>query len=95
MLLMVFFSTFKVKESCSLKEIKRLRKETNIKFRITFTSTSAYVKFEYVVPTAIFVARKYESKLEQFDTVTIRFNVNAILIENKHIVVSRVIVNAS
>jgi hypothetical protein len=71
---------------CSLKEIERLRKKTNTKFPILFTSTSAYVKFEYAVRTAIFVARKYESKLDQFDTLNIRFNMDGTLIGNKHIV---------
>lgn len=71
---------------CSLKEIERLRKKTNTKFPILFTSTSAYVKFEYAVRTAVFVARKYESKLEQFDTLNIRFNMDGTLIGNKHIV---------
>ncbi|CAF4393488.1 unnamed protein product, partial [Adineta steineri] len=49
-------------------------------------STSAYVKFEYAVRTAIFVARKYEPKLEQHDTLNIRFNMDSTLIGNKHIV---------
>ena len=71
---------------CSLKEIERLRKKTNGKFPILFTSTSAHVKFEYAVRTAIFVARKYESKLEKFDTLNIRFNMDGTLIGNKHIV---------
>ena len=71
---------------CSLKEIERLRKKTNTKFPILFTSTSAYVRFEYAVRTAIFVARKYESKLEQFSTLSIRFNMDGTLIGNKHIV---------
>ncbi|CAM4813177.1 unnamed protein product [Rotaria magnacalcarata] len=71
---------------CSLKVIERLRKKTNGKFPILFTSTSAHVKFEYAVRAAIFVARKYESKLEQFDTRNIRFNMGGTLIENKHIV---------
>ena len=72
---------------CLLKEIERLRKKTNSKFPILFTPTSAYVKFEYAVRTAIFVARKYETKLEQLDTLNICFNMNGTLIGNKHIVV--------
>ncbi|CAF1658774.1 unnamed protein product, partial [Rotaria magnacalcarata] len=71
---------------CSLKEIERLRKKPNGKFPILFTSTSAHVKFEYAVRTAIFVARKYESKLEQFNILNIRFNMDGTLIGNKHIV---------
>jgi len=71
---------------CSLKEIERLRKKTNSKFPIIYTKISAYVKFEYAVRTAIFVARKYEQKLEQFDTLNIRFNMDGTLIGNKHIV---------
>ncbi|CAF1999488.1 unnamed protein product [Rotaria magnacalcarata] len=74
------------KKLYSLKEIERLRKKTNTKFPILFTSTSAYVKFEYAVRTAIFVARKHELKLDQFDTLTIRFNMDGTLIGNKHIV---------
>ena len=71
---------------CSIKEIERLRKKTNAKFPILFTSTSAYVKFDYAVRTAIFVARKYEFKLEQFGTINIRFNMDGTSIGNKHIV---------
>ncbi|CAF0854002.1 unnamed protein product [Adineta steineri] len=74
------------KKLYSLKEIEKLRKQTNAKFPILFTSTSAYVKFEYAVRTAIFVARKYEPKLEQHDTLNIRFNMDGTLIGNKHIV---------
>ena len=74
------------KKIYSLKEIEGLRKQTNAKFPILFTSTSAYVKFEYAVRTAIFVARKYEPKLEQYDTLNIRFNMDGTLIGNKHIV---------
>ena len=72
---------------CSLKEIERLRTKTNSKFPILFTPTSAYVKFEYAVRTARFVVRKYEPKLEQLDTLNIRFNMDSTLIGNKHIVV--------
>ncbi|CAF2158076.1 unnamed protein product [Rotaria magnacalcarata] len=71
---------------CSLKEIERLRKKTNGKLPILFTSTSAHIKFEYAVRTAIFVARKYESKLEQFNILNIRFDMDGTLIGNKHIV---------
>jgi hypothetical protein len=67
------------KKLYSLTEIERLRKETNSKFPICFTKTSAYVKFEYVVRTAIFVARHHEPKLEQFDTLNIRFNMDGTL----------------
>ncbi|CAF4777851.1 unnamed protein product, partial [Rotaria sp. Silwood2] len=74
------------KKLYSLKEIERLRKETNKKFPIIYTKTSAYVRFEYAVRTAIFVARKYEQKLEQFDILNIRFNMDGTLIGNKHIV---------
>ena len=74
------------KKLYSLTEIERLRKETNSKFPISFTKTSAYVKFEYAVRTAIFVARQHEPKLEQFDTLNIRFNMDGTLIGNKHIV---------
>jgi len=70
----------------SLAEIERLREETNLKFPIQYTKTSAYVRFEYAVRTAIFVARKYEPKLENFDTLNIRFNMDGTLIGNKHIV---------
>ncbi|CAF1684123.1 unnamed protein product, partial [Adineta ricciae] len=70
----------------SLKEIERLRKKTNSRFPILHTKTSAYVRFEYAVRTAIFVARKYEQKLDQFDTLNIRFNMDGTLIGNKHIV---------
>jgi hypothetical protein len=70
----------------SLKEIERLRKKTNSKFPILYTKTSAYVRFEYAVRTAIFVARKYQQKLEEFDTLNIRFNMDGTLIGNKHIV---------
>ena len=70
----------------SLKEMERLRKKTNEKFRIIVTSTSAYVKFEYAVRTAIFVARKYDLKLDQYKTLSIRFNMDGTLIGNKHIV---------
>ncbi|CAF3453712.1 unnamed protein product [Rotaria sp. Silwood2] len=73
------------KKLYSLKEIERLRKETNKKFPIIYTKTSAYVRFEYAVRTAIFVARKYEQKLEQFDILNIRFNMDGTLIGNKHI----------
>ncbi|CAF1492503.1 unnamed protein product [Rotaria sp. Silwood1] len=74
------------KKLYSLKEIERLRKKTNTKFPILFTSSSAYVKFEYAVRTAIFVARKHEMKLDQVDTLHIRFNMDGTLIGNKHIV---------
>lgn len=74
------------KKLFSLKEIERLRKKTNSKFPILHTKTSAYVRFEYAVRTAIFVARKYEQKLDQFDTLNIRFNMDGTLIGNKHIV---------
>ncbi|CAF4905648.1 unnamed protein product, partial [Rotaria sp. Silwood1] len=74
------------KKLCSLAEIERLRKETNSKFPILFTKTSAYVRFEYAIRTAIFVARKHEPKLEQFDTLNVRFNMDGTLIGNKHIV---------
>ena len=74
------------KKLFSLKEIERLRKKTNNKFPILFTKTSAYVRFEYAVRTAVFVARKYEQKIEQFDTLNIRFNMDGTLIGNKHIV---------
>ncbi|CAF1571574.1 unnamed protein product, partial [Adineta steineri] len=74
------------KKIFSLKEIERLRKKTNSKFPILHTKTSAYVRFEYAVRTAIFVARKYEQKLDQFDTLNIRFNMDGTLIGNKHIV---------
>ena len=74
------------KKLYSLAEIERLRKETNFKFPIQYTKTSAYVRFEYAVRTAIFVARKYEPKLENFDTLNIRFNMDGTLIGNKHIV---------
>ena len=74
------------KKLCSLSEIERLRKETNSKFPILFTKTSAFVKFEYAVRTAIFVARKHEPKLEQFDVLNVRFNMDGTLIGNKHIV---------
>ncbi|CAF3937203.1 unnamed protein product [Rotaria sp. Silwood1] len=74
------------KKLYSLKEIERLRKETNKKFPIIYTKISAYVRFEYAVRTAIFVARKYEQKLEQFDILNIRFNMDGTLIGNKHIV---------
>ena len=46
------------KKLYSLVEIERLRKETNAKFPLCGSSTSAYVKFEYAVRTAIFVALK-------------------------------------
>ena len=68
------------KKIYSLKEIEGLRNQTNAKFPILFTSTSAYVKFEYAVRTAIFVARKYKPKLEQYDTLNIRFNMDGTLI---------------
>ncbi|CAF1376509.1 unnamed protein product, partial [Rotaria sordida] len=74
------------KKLCSLAEIERLRIKTNSKFPILFTKTSAYVRFEYAVRTAIFVARKHEPKLEQFDTLNVRFNMDGTLIGNKHIV---------
>ncbi|CAF3288681.1 unnamed protein product [Rotaria socialis] len=74
------------KKLVSLKEIERLRKKTNSKFPILHTKTSAYVRFEYAVRTAIFVACKYEHKLDQFDTLNIRFNMDGTLIGNKHIV---------
>ncbi|CAF4416023.1 unnamed protein product [Rotaria sp. Silwood2] len=74
------------KKLYSLSEIERLRKETNSKFPIFFTTTSAYVKFEYAVRTAIFVAQYYEPNLEQFETLHIRFNMDGTLIGNKHIV---------
>ena len=74
------------KKLFSLKEIERLRKKTNSKFPILHTKTSAYVRFEYAVRTAIFVARKYEQKLDQFDILNIRFNMDGTLIGNKHIV---------
>ena len=74
------------KKFYSLSEIERLRKKTNAKFPILFTKTSAYVRFEYAVRTAIFVARKYEPKLEQLDALNIRFNMDGTLIGNKHIV---------
>ena len=70
----------------SLKAIRKLRKRTNEKFPILFTTTSAYVKFEYAVRTAVFVARRYRPKLEQFDKLNIRFNMDGTLIGNKHIV---------
>ncbi|CAF3828298.1 unnamed protein product [Rotaria magnacalcarata] len=38
----------------------------------------------------IFVARKYESKLEQFDILNIRFNMDGTLIGNKHIVATSI-----
>lgn len=44
------------------------------------------LNMQYVVRTAIFVARQHESKLEQFDTINIRFNMDGTLIGNKHIV---------
>ncbi|CAF3024272.1 unnamed protein product, partial [Rotaria sp. Silwood2] len=72
---------------CSLKQIERLRKNANSKFPIEYTKTSAYVKFEYAVRTAIFVAQKYELKLDQVDKLNIRFNMDGTLIGNKHIVV--------
>ena len=68
------------KKLYSLTEIERLRKETNSKFPIVFTKSSAYVRFEYAVRTAIFVACQHESKLEQFDTINIRFNIVVISI---------------
>ncbi|CAF1539235.1 unnamed protein product [Adineta ricciae] len=74
------------KKLYSLSDIEALRKQTNAKFPILFTSTSAYVKFEYAVRTAIFVARKYDSTLEEHDTLNIRFNMDGTLIGNKHIV---------
>ena len=70
----------------SLKAIRKLRKRTNEKFPILFTTTSAYVKFEYAVRTAVFVARRYRPKLEQFDKLNIHFNMDGTLIGNKHIV---------
>ena len=69
----------------SLKAIRKLRKRTNEKFPILFTTTSAYVKFEYAVRTSVFVARKYRPKREQFDKLNIRFNMDGTLIGNKHI----------
>ncbi|CAF1547595.1 unnamed protein product [Adineta ricciae] len=74
------------KKLFSIKEIERLRKRTNSKFPIIHTKTSAYVRFEYAVRAAIFVARKYEHKLDQFDMLNIRFNMDGTLIGNKHIV---------
>ena len=74
------------KKIYSLNEIERLRKETNARFPILSTKTSAYVRFEYAVRTAIFVARKFECDLEQLDTLNIRFNMDGTLIGNKHIV---------
>ena len=70
----------------SLRAIRKLRKRTNEKFPILFTTTSAYVKFEYAVRTAVFVARRYRPKLEQFDKLNIRLNMDGTLIGNKHIV---------
>ena len=70
----------------SLKEIERVKKKTNTKFPILFTASSANVKFEYAVRTAVFVARKYRPKLDQFDTLNIRFNMDGTLIGNKHVV---------
>jgi len=64
----------------SLKQIERLRKKTNRKFSILFTTTSAYVRFEYAVRTATFFTRKYQPKLEQFDILNIRFNMDGTLI---------------
>ena len=60
------------KKLYSLTEVERLRKETNSKFPILFTKTSAYVKFEYAVRTAIFVARQHELNLEKFDKLNQR-----------------------
>ena len=74
------------KKLYSLNEIERLRKETNAKFPILSTKSSAYVRFEYAVRTAIFVARKHQCNLEQCDTLNIRFNMDGTLIGNKHIV---------
>ncbi|CAF4221972.1 unnamed protein product [Rotaria magnacalcarata] len=71
---------------CSLKEIERLRKDVNSRLPIQFAATCAFVKFEYAVRTAIFVARYYEPMLDNYDKLTIRINMDGTLIGNKHIV---------
>lgn len=74
------------KKIYSLREIELLRKETNTRFPIISTKTSAFVEFSHAVRTALFVAEKYEPNLYQSDQLNIRFNMDGTLIGNKHIV---------
>ncbi|CAF1374047.1 unnamed protein product [Didymodactylos carnosus] len=79
-----FYKTHK--KLYSLKDTNKLRNKTNAKFPVIFTKSSAYVKLEYAVRTAIFVAQKHAADFEKQDVLTFRFNMDGTLIGNKHIV---------
>ncbi|CAM4803893.1 unnamed protein product [Rotaria magnacalcarata] len=66
------------------KMIENQRDLLHLKDTDHLTDCAFNAIFQFI--RTIFVARKYESKLEQFDTRNIRFNMGGTLIENKHIV---------
>ncbi|CAF4093686.1 unnamed protein product, partial [Rotaria magnacalcarata] len=66
------------------KMIKDKRDLLHLKDTHYLTDAALKAIFEYV--QTIFVACKYEHKLDQFDTLNIRFNMDGTLIGNKHIV---------
>ncbi|CAF3972457.1 unnamed protein product, partial [Rotaria magnacalcarata] len=66
------------------KMTKDKRDLLHLKDTYYLTDTALKAIFEYV--QTIFVACKYEHKLDQFDTLNIRFNMDGTLIGNKHIV---------
>lgn len=71
----------------ALAKLETLRKGTKFRFAILRTKTSVHVKLEYALRTAIFITQHDKAKLRDFNILNIRFNMNDILMENKHIVV--------
>ncbi|CAF4317829.1 unnamed protein product, partial [Rotaria magnacalcarata] len=64
--------------------VKDKRDLLHLKDAYYLTDCALNAIFQYM--RTIFVARKHELKLDQFDTLTIRFNMDGTLIGNKHIV---------
>ncbi|CAF1504738.1 unnamed protein product [Didymodactylos carnosus] len=81
-----FYTTHK--RLYSLGEVEKLQNKTNAKFPVIFSKSSAYIKFDYALRTALFVAQKYADSLEKLNELTFRFNMDGTLIGNKHIAIS-------